>query len=131
MTGSKPILAAGLAAGFAVFSSLPAEAAARHIDCFVLAVGVGGLLGGPPHMFATVTNNTSATIAAGTTYSLSVQGRHMTYHSAAALAPGQNFHVDIGFTTVTGPCEATYPDSRIIIDTTKLNNGTLKMQPSP
>lgn len=131
MTGFRHVLVALLGSGLAGLLAQPADAAVRHVDCFVLAVGVGGLFGGSPQMFATVTNNSSATIAGNTTYSLTVEGRHLTYHSDAPLAPGQNFHLNIGFTNHSGPCDATYPVSRITVDTGRLKNGTLQMQVSP
>jgi hypothetical protein len=133
MTGSKLFLALVLGTGLVALAAQPAGAAVvrRHIDCFVLAAGVGGLLGGPPQMFATVTNSTSATIPGGTTYSLTVEGRHLTYRSAAPLGPGGNFHVNIGFTSHTGACNATYPDTQFQVHSQTLKQGTLKLPMAP
>jgi hypothetical protein len=133
MTGRTRVLTLILGTGLAAFVVQSADAAVvrRHIDCFVLAAGVGGLFGGSPQMFATVTNKSSSTVPGNTTYSLTVEGRHLTYHSAAPLGPGDNFHVQIGFTNHTGACDATYPDSRFMVNAQKLDTGTLRMKSSP
>jgi hypothetical protein len=124
MSGFNHTLA--LSAGMFAMLAAPASAATvRHVDCFVLAVGVGGLFSSPtPQIFATVTNNLSSTIPAGTTFNLTVEGRQSTYKSTAALAPGDRFNQQVPFTEHSGACDATFRDGRLITD--KLNNLTLK-----
>lgn len=119
MTGFNPTPILG--ACLVVMLSSPASAATvRHVDCFVLSVGVGGLLGGPtPQIFATVTNNLSFTIPAGTTFSLTVEGQQLTHKSSAALAPGGRFNQEVPYTQHSGACDATFRDARLSTDKLK------------
>lgn len=131
MTGCTRAFCLVVGTAVAIVAAQPAVAATvrRHIDCFVLGVGVGGLLGGSPQMFATVTNKSSATIPGGTTYSLTVEGRHLTHYSASPLGPGDYFQVQIGFTNHSGACDATYPDNQFAVNAQKLNKNLMKASP--
>jgi hypothetical protein len=114
MTGFPRILTLVVGTGLIALAAQPAEAAIvrRHIDCFVLAVGVGGLFSTPNQpMSVIVTNGTSATIPADTTYNVTVEGRHMTYRSDAPLAPGGRFTMQVGYVQNSGTCDAYFVDT--------------------
>jgi len=82
-----------------------------HLQCYVIpAIGVSGPIGsGAPPRNAAITNNTSAPIPAGTTYSYTIAGRPFTYHSGSALAVGDHVLVTAQADAPAGNCDATIP----------------------
>jgi hypothetical protein len=118
--------AAALALAGLVALAQPADAAGirRHLDCATLAGGgvslpivnveFAGLLN--------ITNSSSQTIPAGTTYSYTVAGHRASYTHPQPLASGETIAVGDAAVTANGmACDVWFEDPRFQLDTDKLH----------
>jgi hypothetical protein len=109
--------------------------ARRHVQCYALTVGVGGLFGStqiPTN--AIVTNNWSFTIPGGTELTVTYQGHQTKYVTQAALGAGANVAFQITTSSGSGDCDASYvetvtPPKGKFDKIMKLPNATLQVSP--
>lgn len=117
MIVSRTLIAitAGLTASFLLSQPSDAATARRHLHCVTVSAGTTIQILVPVTLpgMASITNNWSVPIPAGTSYTLTVGGRHPTSFTLnQEIAAGASFAA--GHPDITGPgmaCDATFVDT--------------------
>ena len=118
MTGLKFCLAAaalGLTTGIVMIQPADAATVRRHVHCTTVAGGTTIQILVPVTLpgMASITNNWSTPIPAGSAFTLTVAGRHPEgFTLPQEIAPGASFAA--GHPDITGPgqtCDASYIDT--------------------
>lgn len=135
MSGLKAAVAISLGLAVTALVAAPADAATvrRHVTCMAIYLVITAPIAGTTNSSSVdIKNNLSFTIPAGTLFTYTIPGHQRTYQASSALAPGQVLAIPDSGISVSGACDASFPDTRFgATNITKLNSKGLTLQRSP